>query len=69
MLVTLSFRCNFEKESTSKFPISPLQVGFAVRFPSEKLSVNCPNTRFDCSRMIKVKMDFFIIGKYSIFGK
>ena len=65
----LSFKCNLEKESTSKFPISPLQVGFEEKSPSEKVSVNCPNTRFACSRMIKVKMDFFIIGKYSTFGE
>ena len=65
----LSFKCNFEKESTSKFPISPLQAGFVVKFPSKKVSVNCPNTRFVYSRIIKVKMEFFIIGKYSTFGK
>jgi hypothetical protein len=40
-----------------------------VEFLSEKASINCPATRVVYNIMIKVKMEFFIIGKYSIFGK
>ncbi len=36
---------------------------------SEKAPINSLTIRVLYNRMIKVKMEFFIIGKYSIFGK